>query len=592
MAKEESITITDYISDIQVNATPEEMEAVQVFSRQLVEDYGYPKEHIQTRPQHRVKVRPSDTKKEYSVDIAVFSGSMKMDETLYIIVECKKKNRKDGRTQLENYLTLSSAYLGVWFNGEERFFIRKFVKENGEIIFEEIPNIPKFGQRVEDIGQFKRSDLTPTHNLKAIFKSIRNHLAANTVGATRDEVLAQQLINIIFCKIYDERYTAPDEIVKFRAGIDEKPKDIEKRILDLFKEVRTNLPEVIDGEDKITLDTKSLMFIVGELQNYSLMESERDVVADAFETFIGHALKGGLGQFFTPRNVVRMIVDILQPNENDKIIDPACGSGGFLIESLKFVWGKIDEKYNKLGWNEVEKSKKKIETATKNFRGIDKDYFLSKVAKAYMNLVGDGTTGIFCEDSLENPKNWRSEAKTKIELGTFDVLLTNPPFGSTIKVEGEEKLKQFDLAHQWKKKKTDNNFEKNNIKDKEAPQILFIERCLQLLKDGGRMAIVLPDGIFGNETESYVRNWILQNARIIAIIDVPLETFLPHTGTKTSILVLQKVDKSQLSENYPVFLSIAEYCGHDRRGKEIEKDDIPEIATYFNEWKTNNKIDF
>lgn len=590
MAKKEQINIIDYISGIEVIATPEEIEAVQVFSKQLVEDYGYPKTDIQTRPQHRVKVRPSDTKKEYPVDIAVFSGSLKMDETLYIVVECKKKNRKDGRTQLENYLTLSSAYLGVWFNGEERFFIRKFVKPNGEIYFEEIPNIPKYQQRIEDIGQFKRSDLQPTHNLKAIFKSIRNHLAANTVGATRDEVLAQQLINIIFCKIYDEKYTAPDEIVRFRAGIDEKPKEVEKRILDLFKEVKTNLPEVIDNEDKITLDTKSLMFIVGELQNYSLMESERDVVADAFETFIGHALKGGLGQFFTPRNVVKMIVDILQPDENDKIIDPACGSGGFLIESLKSVWDKIDKKYNKLGWSEVEKSKKKIETATKNFRGIDKDYFLSKVAKAYMNLVGDGTTGIFCEDSLENPKNWRSEAKTKIELGTFDVLLTNPPFGSTIKVEGEEKLKQFDLAHQWKKKKTDNEFEKNSIKPKESPQILFIERCLQLLKIGGKMAIVLPDGIFGNETESYVRNWILKNAKIIAIIDVPLETFLPHTGTKTSVLILQKVEK--VTENYPIFLSIAEYCGHDRRGKEIDKDDIPEVAKYFNEWKTKNKIDF
>lgn len=591
MAKKEQNTIIDYISGVEVAATPEEVEAVQVFSKQLVEDYGYPKTAIQTRPQHRVKVRPSDTKKEYPVDIAVFSGSQKMEETLYIVVECKKKNRKDGRSQLENYLTLSSAYLGVWFNGEERFFIRKFVKPNGEIYFEEIPNIPRYKQRIEDIGQFKRSDLQATHNLKAIFKSIRNHLAANTVGATRDEVLAQQLINIIFCKIYDEKYTAPDEIVRFRAGIDEKPKDVEKRILDLFKEVRTNLPEVIDSEDKITLDTKSLLFIVGELQNYSLMESERDVVADAFETFIGHALKGGLGQFFTPRNVVKMIVDILQPTENDRIIDPACGSGGFLIESLKSVWDKINQKYAKLGWNDVEISKRKIEVATKNFRGIDKDYFLSKVAKAYMNLVGDGTTGIFCEDSLENPKNWRSEAKTKIELGTFDVLLTNPPFGSTIKVEGEEKLRQFDLAYQWKRDKANNNkFEKGNIKAKESPQILFIERCLQLLKTGGKMAIVLPDGVFGNETENYVRNWILQNAKIIAIIDIPLETFLPHTGTKTSVLILQKVEK--ITENYPIFLSIAEYCGHDRRGKEIDRDDIREVATYFNEWKVTNKIDW
>jgi type I restriction enzyme M protein len=362
MAKDKIIKdgcIPDFISGVGVNATPEEIEAVQVFSKQLVEDYGYPKSYIQTHPQHRVKVRPSDTKKEYPVDIAVFTSDAKVDENLYIVVECKKKNRKDGRTQLENYLTLSSAYLGVWFNGEERFFLHKFVKPNGEIYFEEIPNIPQYTQRLEDIGRFTRADLKPTHNLKAIFKSIRNHLAANTIGATRDELLAGQLINIIFCKIYDEKYTAPDAIVKFRAGINEKPEEVEKRIFDLFDEVKTKMPEVIDAEDKITLDTNSLMFIVGELQNYSLINSERDVVADAFETFIGHALKGGQGQFFTPRNVVKMIVDILQPDENDKIIDPACGSGGFLIESLKYVWQQIDEKYNKLGWNEVEKFKKK-----------------------------------------------------------------------------------------------------------------------------------------------------------------------------------------------------------------------------------------
>jgi type I restriction enzyme M protein len=565
MAKSD-LTIKDYISGLEVNATSEEIEAVQVFARQLVEDYGYPKTHIQTRPQHRVKVRPSDTKKEYPVDIAVFSSDAKIDENLYIVVECKKKNRKDGRTQLENYLTLSTAYLGVWFNGEERFFLHKFVKTNGEVYFEEIPNIPLYTQRLEDIGLYKRQDLKPTHNLKAIFKSIRNHLAANTVGATRDELLAGQLINIIFCKIYDEKYTAQDDIVKFRAGINEKPKEVEKRIFDLFDEVKTRMPEVIDVEDKITLDTNSLLFIVGELQNYSLMNSERDVVADAFETFIGHALKGGQGQFFTPRNVVKMIVDILQPDENDKIIDPACGSGGFLIESLKYVWQQIDEKYNKLGWNEVDKFKKKIDVATKNFRGIDKDYFLSKVAKAYMNLIGDGTTGIFCEDSLEDPKNWRSEAKTKIELGTFDVLLTNPPFGDKIKIKGEDKLKQFELAYNWAIK--NNAYVKGKLKDEQPPQILFIERNLNLLKDGGRMAIVLPEGTFGNPSDRYIWNYITQKAQIEAIISTPTETFQPNTHFKTSILVLKK---GKPETDYLVFMGIANSCGHNKNGKEIYK---------------------
>ena len=591
MAKTPESKIIDYISGIEVNATPEEVEAVQVFARQLVEDYGYKKEQIQTRPQFRVKARPSDTKKEYPVDIAVFNDKMKNEDDVYIIVECKKKNRKDGKGQLEDYLRFSKASLGVWFNGDERLFLRKFEKD-GKIIFQEIPNIPVAGQRIEDIGKFKREDLKPTHNLKAIFKSIRNHLAANTVGATRDEVLAQQLINLIFCKLYDEKFTPPKDIVRFRAGVDEKPKGIEARIIDIFKDVKENAPEVIDNEDKISLDTNSIVYLVGELQNYSLMNSERDVVADAFETFIGHALKGGQGQFFTPRNVVKMMVDILQPSETDKIIDPACGSGGFLIDALKYVWDVAGKKYKKLGWTPEQVQNQKIKIATTNFRGLDKDYFLSKVAKAYMNLVGDGTTGIFCEDSLEKSKNWRHETQLKIQFGTFDILLTNPPFGSNIKVEGDDKLKQFDLAHQWKKNKEDNQLEKRTLKEKAAPQILFIERCLQLLKDGGKMAIVLPDGIFGNESESYVRNWILKNAKIIAVVDVPLETFLPNTGTKTSILVLQKLPKTKIPDNYPIFLASAEYCGHDRRGKEIEQDDIIEVASEFHKWKKETKIDF
>jgi type I restriction enzyme M protein len=419
---------------------------------------------------------------------------------------------------------------------------------------------------LEDIGKFTRADLKPTHNLKAIFKSIRNHLAANTVGATRDELLAGQLINIIFCKIYDEKYTAPNETVKFRAGINEKPKEVEKRIFDLFNEVKTKMPEVIDNEDKITLDTNSLMFIVGELQNYSLMNSERDVVADAFETFIGHALKGGQGQFFTPRNVVKMIVDILQPSESDKIIDPACGSGGFLIETLKSVWLKMDEKYQKLGWSENQIEREKIDVATKNFRGIDKDYFLSKVAKAYMNLVGDGTTGIFCEDSLENSKNWRSEAKTKIELGAFDVLLTNPPFGDKIKVKGEDKLKQFELAYNWNSK--NDIYAKGKLKDEQPPQILFIERNLSLLKEGGRMAIVLPEGTFGNPSDRYIWNYITKNAQIEAIISTPTETFQPNTHFKTSVLVLKKCNPEK---DYSVFMGIANSCGHNKNGKEIYK---------------------
>ena len=477
-------TIIDYISGIEVHATPEEIEAVQVFAKNLVEDYKYKKEQIITHPQYRVKARPSDTSGKYPVDIAVFKDSDKRE--VYIIVECKKKKRKDGRTQLEDYLRLSRAEFGVWFNGEERLFLHKKEKK-GHVLFDEIPNIPLGGQSLSDIGRLKKSELRPTHNLKTIFKSIRNFLAANTIGATRDEVLAQQLINLIFCKLYDEKYTAPQNIVRFRAEPDESAKDISKRINELFIEVKSNQKEVFEKEDKLILDAKSTAYVVGELQYFSLMESERDVVADAFETFIDHALKGGQGQFFTPRNVVRMIIDLISPEENHKIIDPACGSGGFLIDSLKHVWSKMDEKYSELGWSDIDIERKKIEIASKNFRGIDKDYFLSKVAKAYMNLIGDGTAGIFCADSLEAPKTWGSEMQDKIKLNEFDILITNPPFGSKIPVEGKSKLENFDFGFKWQFDKISKKWIRTQkLKEREEPQVLFIERCLSLLKDGGR----------------------------------------------------------------------------------------------------------
>lgn len=583
--------IIDYISGLKIKETPEEIDAVQVFSKQLVEDYNYPKTYIQTKPQHRVKVRPSDVKKEYPVDIAIFSTEKKNEDDVFIIVECKKKNRKDGKTQLQDYLRFSKAYLGVWFNGEERFFIRK-IEKDGRIDFEEIPNIPKYGQRLEDIGKFRRKDLKPTHNLKATFKAIRNHLAANTVGATRDEVLAQQLINLIFCKIYDEKFTAPDDIVTFRAGVSEDIKTIKQRILGLFDNVKRKYKDVLDKNDDITLDDKSIAYVVGELQLYSLIEAERDVIADAFETFIGHALKGGQGQFFTPRNVVKMMVDILNPNEDDVIIDPACGSGGFLIDALRHVWKKLDKDAKKYNWSKGDLKEEKIAAAINNIRGIDKDYFLSKFAKAYMTLIGDGKSGIFCEDSLEIPNNWHSKTKQKIHIGEFNVLLTNPPFGSKIPVTGKEKLQQYDLAYKWKKDKKTEDFEKDKIKDKEAPQILFIERSLQLLKEKGRMAIVLPDGVYGNNQLSYIRSMILEKARLVAVIDVPTETFMPNTSTKTSIMILQKLASKNIPKDYPVFMAVAENCGHDRRGNISEQDDVKDIAIEFGKWAKENKFKF
>lgn len=582
--------IEDFISGTEVKGTPEEVQAVQPLSKILVEDYGYPKECIITHPQHRVMVRPSDTKKEYPIDIGVFSLPSKKDEDLFIVCECKKKTRTDGIDQLKDYLRFCTAELGVWYNGEERVFLRK-IEKDGKVLFEEIPNIPKFGQRVEDVGKFKRSELETTHNLKGVFKAIRNYLAANTVGATRDEVLAQQLINIIFCKIYDERHTAPDDIVTFRAGVGEEAKLVKERISELFDSVKNRYSGVMDKADEISLDPASVVYVVGELQNYCLIDAERDTIADAFEVFIDHALKGGQGQFFTPRNVVKMMVEMLDPTDEESIIDPSCGSGGFLIESLRYVWKKIDEKGAKFHWTDQDLESERSEFAQANIAGIDKDYFLAKVAKAYLAILGVNKSGIFCEDSLERPENWNAKTRMRIAKGKFNVLLTNPPFGSKIPVQGEDKLAQYELGYKWAKDRKTEEWSKGKLKDKESPQVLFIERDLQLLADYGRMAVVLPDGVFGNDTFSYIRQWLKSQGRILAVIDVPVETFQPNTSTKTSVLVFQKLPADKIPEDYDIFMSIVQTCGHDRRGNETDSDEIQLVAEKYHEWLVKHPLE-
>jgi len=573
--------ITDYISGQEVKASPEEVEATQVFSRILVEDYGYPKAQIQTRPQFRVKASPSDTEYKYPVDIVVFKTEEKKRGQEYIVVECKKPTREDGIEQLKLYLKFSEAELGVWFNGANTHYIRKIIKDNRIEFDENLLNIPANGQRVEDIGKYKKEDLIPTHNLKQKFVSIRNYLAGNAVGTTRDEEYARQIINIVLCKLYDEKYTKPNEVLTFRAGVDENPSDIKKRIIDKFEEAKRTYKDVLDESDKITLDEKSLAYIVGELQPYSLMTAQRDVIGDAFEVFIHRALKGGQGQYFTPKNIVCTAIKILDPGCEDKVIDPACGSGGFLVEGLKYLHKKIDVMGAELNWPEEMIKEEKIAKANINFCGIEKDTFLSKVVKAYMILMGDGKSGIFCEDSLNEPKDWDAKTKTRVQLGGFDILLANPPFGAKIPVKGEKKLSQFPLGHKWKCDKTDGVWVKTDkIKESEAPQILFIDRCIDFVREGGKLAIVVPDGVLCNPTDGYIVQELLSKTELIGLIDLPMSSFLPYTPTKTHIIFLRKTATPR--KDYQFFMSYAKTCGHDKRGREIVSDEIAEIPNYLN----------
>lgn len=583
----------DCISGQELKATPEEMQAVQPFALKLLSDYDYPKNHIQTHPQWHVKVRPSDVKKEYPVDIAVFTDSNHTDDNLFLIVECKKKNRKDGRSQLEDYLRLSKAVLGVWYNGEETLYLKKY-EEKGTVKFLEIPNIPLFGQRVEDIGLFKRKDLKKTHNLKSVFNSIRNYLAANNTGITLDTEFVSQIINLIFCKIYDERFTKPNDMISFRAGISERPTDVAKRIIAIFEHVKSKYPDVFTDADIIKLSDTSIAYIAGELQQYCLIESERDVIADAFEIFISPSLRGGQGQFFTPRNVVKLLVSIVNPTRKDRIIDPACGSGGFLIESLRYVWAQIQAEGEELGWPDREIFADQQEVAIKKFRGIDKENFLAKTTKAYMAILGDGRGGIFCENSLEDINNWSAKAQDMVALGSFNAVLTNPPYGSKLKIDDKQILQKYDLGHRWKLKDGSGYEKTDKLLLEQTPQVLFIERCLNLLSPGGRLGIVAPESMFCNPSHKYIMNYVEKHAQIEAVISMPENLFQPHTHAKTCVVVMTKFSDEHpcVDSNHLIFMAAAKWCGHDSRGLEVPYDDIPLIQERYELFKNGKELTY
>ena len=240
---------------------------MQVFSRRLVEDFGYPKKNISTRPQFRVRRRPSDEARTrgYPVDIAVFKNSKKIEDEVAIVVECKRTSRKDGEKQLKLYLGLSSASIGVWFNGDEHIYLHKNLQSDGTIEWVNLPTLPKYGQSIDEIGSLTRGQLTLPSNLKSIFRDIRNHLAGNTTGITRDQELAQEIMAILFCKIFDELDKAPDDTVDFRASVKDKPAVVKKRVAAIFENVKSEYPDVFRASDSIALDAESVKYVLGNL---------------------------------------------------------------------------------------------------------------------------------------------------------------------------------------------------------------------------------------------------------------------------------------------------------------------------------------
>ncbi len=430
-----------------------------------------------------------------------------------------------------------------------------------------------------------KHNLLPINNLKIIFREIRDYFAGNVTGITRDEKIAQNIMRLLFCKIYDEKYTDEREIVSFANRPKETLIDFQKRIDSLFEKVKNQYPDIFEIEEELEIPSFDLSFIVSKMEDYTLLGADRDIIADAFEELIGTSFRGGEGQFFTPRNVVQMMIDILEPQSGERIIDPACGSGGFIAHILQHL----------------------IKQKSSNYfiSGIDKDLFLSKLAKIYLTILGESEYHIFCENSLENPRNWKKETQEQIALGSFDLILANPPFGAKIPVIGENLLKQYELGHFWNENKSE-HLPKwalgKELREKQPPQILFIERIIQLLKDGGRAGIVLPEGVFGNPSDRYIWEYVKKYCSVMGVVSLSQETFQPSTHTKTSVVFLEKKPQNRKQ----IFMAIAQSIGHDKNGKPTYKmgtdtayildkngnkildDETPEIAQYFKSFLKGN----
>ena len=390
-----------------------------------------------------------------------------------------------------------------------------------------------------------KKDLQPINNLKTVFREVRDYFAGNVTGITRDEKIAQNIMRLLFCKIFDEKTKNTEQLVDFSNRPNETPDEFAKRIHLLFESVKEKYSDIFEEDEEIEILPNDLSFIVKKIEDFYLIDANRDIIADAFEELIGTAFRGGEGQFFTPRNVVQMMIDVLQPQNGEKIIDPACGSGGFLAHILQHLLPNGNNHY---------------------IAGIDKDLFLSKLAKIYLTLLGENEYHIFCENSLELPKKWNEATNEYVKLGIFDLILTNPPFGAKIPVIGDDLLRQYELGHIWAKQKEEWVLTKQ-LRDKQPPQILFIERIIQLLREGGRAGIVLPEGVFGNPSDRYIWEYIKKYASVIGVVSLSQETFQPSTHTKTSVVFLEK----KLQSRKDVFFAIAKSIGHNKNGKEIYK---------------------
>ena len=371
----------------------------------------------------------------------------------------------------------------------------------------------------------------------SVFKKLYYHLYSNS-KSSRAESIIEDLSKILLIKLSTKNKRIENAVKLFLLN-QESAND------NLLKEFHSYYPKLVTSLTEFTLDSNSIRVCFEELEDLDINDAPSHIIGDAFQSLIGPTLRGDKGQFFTPKSIVSAMVEIVKPANDFKIVDPACGTGGFLIEAYSQIISNYKEFNGKL-------------------LGIDKDVFLSNTAKAICEIYSSGKYEVINQNSLDI----NALKKEHSELFEADIVLTNPPFGSKIGVNDKTILKQFDLGYNWIYNSTKDNWERTGqLLNEQDPQTLFIELCLKLLKEGGVFGIVLPEGIFGNRGDGYIWDFLRANGEIVAMIDCPRTAFQPSTDVKTNILIFKKIKVEKPSKKNIFKVSVAINCGHDRRGR-------------------------
>lgn len=596
--------IRDYIDGKSRKDTKEEY-VRQTIEKRLINEHKYKKEQI------KIEFGLKMGSRRPRADIVVFqkdSPEMTQDH-VWLIVECKSdkvepRNRKNGVDQLKSYMSACpNCEWGLWTNGKYKEVLRK-VRVGDRYEFREHNDIPAADGSLDDIDRPKRNTLKNAYedNLLMVFRTCHNHIYANE-GLQKEQAFFE-LLKLIFCKTLDEQNVERQLEFYARSGERANPDGqltVQKRISNIFERVKKQFPQIFEPNQKIELEPRSLAWIVAELQPYSLLKTHVDVKGKAYEELVGANLRGDRGEFFTPRNIMHMAVKMVNPKPGEKVCDTSCGTGGFLVTAMNHIIEQLKrEVVNDLGLDEsdwsvdhrriVDERIKQI--ASSDFYGFDINPGLVRATKMNMVMNNDGSGNIYRNNSLLPPHEWSQELKQDLanalmvqvesitnaeSIAFFDVIVTNPPFGDKIPIKDPNIIEQFDIGHIWHKGESVWKIS-DTLQSSVPPEQLFIERCLQFLKPNGRIAIVLPDSILGNPGLGYIRQWLMEKTRIVASVDLHVNTF--KEGTQTSVLILQKKTEDEIIAEklsniklYNIFMAIVEKVGHDKRGNTLFKRD-------------------